>query len=144
LGKYLAVACGLGLLIALAQPLASQAANQQQNQAKPTATPQTPPKPQPPADAKVPLIDHPLTLADFAGMEPRPELKDKLTHLTNFIQNQPTDGAPGTENTEVWMARTNTALYVVFICYDRHPELIRSHLARRENITQRRLRQRGA
>jgi len=135
LGKYLAVACGLGLLIALAQPLASQAANQQQNQAKPTATPQTPPKPQPPADAKVPLIDHPLTLADFAGMEPRPELKDKLTHLTNFIQNQPTDGAPGTENTEVWMARTNTALYVVFICYDRHPELIRSHLARRENIT---------
>jgi hypothetical protein len=97
--------------------------------------PQTPPRPQPIADAKVPLIDHPLTLADFAGMEPRPELKDKLTHLSNFIQNQPTDGAPATENTEVWMARTNTALYIVFICFDRHPELIRWHLARRENIT---------
>ncbi|MGA9672754.1 MAG: carbohydrate binding family 9 domain-containing protein, partial [Terracidiphilus sp.] len=56
-------------------------------------------------------------------------------HLGNFIQNQPTDGAPGTENTEVWMGRTNTALYIVFICFDRHPELIRWHLARRENIT---------
>ena len=81
------------------------------------------------------MIDRALTLADFAGMEPRPELKDKLTHLTSFIQNQPTDGAPATEDTEVWLARTNSALYVVFICFDRHPELIRSHLARRENIT---------
>jgi len=135
LGKYFAFASAVGFLMAFTQPLASQVANQQQQQSKPSATPQTPPKPQPHADAKVPLIDHPLTLADFAGMAPRPELKDKLTHLTNFIQNQPTDGAPATESTEVWLARTNTAFYIVFICYDRHPELIRWHLARRENIT---------
>jgi hypothetical protein len=122
------------LLIASPALHASQVTKNQQ-QAKPTAASPAPPKSQPIADAKVPLIDHPLTLADFPDMQPRPELKDKLTHLSNFIQNQPTDGAPATENTEVWMARTNTALYVVFICYDRHPELIRSHLARRENIT---------
>jgi hypothetical protein len=30
-----------------------------------------------------------------------PDLKHRLTHLTNFIQNQPTDRAPATENTEV-------------------------------------------
>jgi hypothetical protein len=134
LGKCFAAACGFGLLVAFTVPLASQVANQQQQQPKPTVTPQTPLKPHPIADAKMPLIDRPLTLADFAGMEPRPDLKDKLTHLTNFIQNQPTDGAPATENTEVWMARTNTTLYFVFICFDRHPELIRWHLARRENI----------
>ena len=101
MGKYFAVVCGVAFLAAFTVPMASQVANQQRQQPKPTATPQTPPKPQPVADAKVPLIDRPLTLADFAGMEPRPELKDKLTHLTNFIQNQPTDGGPATENTEV-------------------------------------------
>jgi hypothetical protein len=134
LGKYFAVLCSVALLTASTALHASQVTKNQQ-QAKPTAASPTTPRSQPIADAKVPLIDHPLTLADFANMEPRPELKGKLTHLTNFIQNQPTDGAPATENTEVWMARTNTALYIVFICFDRHPELIRSHLARRENIT---------
>ena len=136
MGKYFALLCGIGLLMAASTAThASQVSNQQKQQSKPTGVPQTPPRPQPIADAKVPLIDHPLTLADFAGMEPRPELRDKLTHLSNFIQNQPTDGAPATENTDVWMARTHTALYIVFICFDRHPELIRWHLARRENIT---------
>ena len=134
MGKYFAIVCGLGLLVASTALHASQVTKNQQ-QAKPTVASPTPPRSQPIADAKVPLIDHPLTLADFAGMEPKPELKNKLTHLSNFIQNQPTDGAPATENTEVWMARTNTALYIVFICFDRHPELIRWHLARRENIT---------
>ena len=134
MGKYFAVLCGVGMLMASTVLHATQATKNQQ-QGKPAAASATPPRTQPIAAAKVPLIDHPLTLADFAGMEPRPELKDKLTHLTSFIQNQPTDGAPATENTEVWLARTNTALYIVFICFDRHPELIRSHLARRENIT---------
>ncbi len=113
----------------------AQVANQPEGQSKPSVVPQTPQKPQPTANAKVALLDRPLTLADFPDMQPRLELKDKLTHLTNFIQDQPTDGAPATENTEVWLGRTQTALYFVFICYDRHPEQIRSHLARRENIT---------
>ena len=55
--------------------------------------------------------------------------------MGGFIQNEPTDGAPATEKTEVWLGRTKTELYVVFLCFDKHPELIRSHLARRENIT---------
>jgi hypothetical protein len=55
--------------------------------------------------------------------------------MGGFIQNQPTDGAPATEKTEVWLGRTSSALYVVFVCFDDHPELIRTHLARRENIT---------
>ena len=133
MGRYFAVACCFGLLVALTIPVTPQVANQQQ-QPKPAAVPQTPPKSQPIAVSRVPLIDLPLTLADFSNMQPRPELEDKLAHLTNFIQNQPADGAAATENTEVWMARTNTALYMVFICFDRHPELIRWHLARRENI----------
>src|SRR5271157_241707 len=83
---------------------------------------------------KVPLIDKGLHLSDFAGMEPRPDLKDKLLRISGFIQNVPHDGQPATEETEVWMGYTKSDIYFVFICRDRHPDLIRGHLARRENI----------
>ena len=91
-------------------------------------------KAQPVSDYKAPLIQEKLRLSDFAGMEPRPELKDKLLKISGFIQNSPHDGQPATEETVVWLGYTKSAIYFVFICHDRHPELIRGHLARRENI----------
>lgn len=111
-----------------------QVANQPQAQPKPSAVPQTPPGTQPASNVKIPLIDRALSLADFSDMAPSPDLRDRLAHVEHFIQNQPTDGAPATQSTEVWLARTTNALYVAFICFDQHPEQIRSHLARRENI----------
>ena len=87
-----------------------------------------------PADVHVPTIDQPLHLSDFAGMHPRGDLREKLTSVSRFIQQAPTDGHDGSERTEVWMAHTQSTLYFVFLCFDRHPELIRGHLARRENI----------
>ncbi len=48
-------------------------------------------------DVKVPLIAQPLTLADFAGMEPRDDLRDKLGVVHRFIQNAPNNGKPATE-----------------------------------------------
>jgi hypothetical protein len=90
--------------------------------------------PQTASEFRVPLIAEGLRLTDFADMAPRAELKDKLLHVTGFIQNTPSDGQPETENTEVWMARTKTTLYFAFICHDRRPREIRGHLARRENI----------
>lgn len=112
----------------------AQVANQPSGQARPTAIPQNPTRTQPISNLKVPLIDHPLTLNDFSDMTPRPGIRDLLAHVERFTEYQPTDGAPATQSTEVWIARTTTALYFVFICFDQHPELIRSHLARRENI----------
>jgi hypothetical protein len=91
-------------------------------------------KPQPASAYRAPLITEKLRLADFAGMTPKPELKDKLLKISGFIQNSPHDGEPATEKTNVWLGYTKSALYFVFICYDRHPGLIRGHLARRENI----------
>jgi len=92
------------------------------------------PTPAPPTIANVPEIDQPLKLDDFAGMVPRAELRDKLAHVTGFVQQQPVDGKPGTEATEVWMAYSRTTLYFVFLCHDSHPEQVRTHLARRENV----------
>ncbi|MGD0832073.1 MAG: carbohydrate binding family 9 domain-containing protein [Terracidiphilus sp.] len=82
----------------------------------------------------VPLLADPLRLSDFSGMQPRVELKDKLLKISNFIQNYPKDGQPATEKTDVWAGYTKSVLYFVFICFDDHPDLIRGHLARRENV----------
>jgi hypothetical protein len=101
---------------------------------KPAATPAQASKAQSRRDYRVPLLTEGLRLSDFAGMKPRPELKGKLLHIAGFIQNTPRDGQPTTEKTEVWLGYTKSALYLVFICYDHHPDLIRGHLARRENV----------
>jgi hypothetical protein len=86
------------------------------------------------APTTIPFIDQPLKLDDFAGMVPRPELRGKLAHITDFVQNQPADGKPATETTEVVMAYTKTTFYFVFLCHDSHPNQLRTHLARRENV----------
>ncbi len=101
---------------------------------KPTVTPAEPSKEKPPSDAKIPLLVDGLHLSDFAGMEPRAELRDKLTEIADFIQNKPSDGEPATEKTEVWLGHTKGALYVVFVCHDHRASEIRGHLARRENV----------
>ncbi len=121
----LAVAVCLGMIAC-----ASSAA--QSN--KPAVTPAQIPKAQPAREYRVPLLSEGLKLSDFAGMNPRPELKDKLLKITGFIQNSPHDGQSATEETEVWLGHTKSTFYLVFICYDHHADLIRGHLARRENI----------
>ncbi len=88
-----------------------------------------------PVDFKVPLLTEGLKPSDFAGMAPRPDLKDKLTRVSGFVQNTPSDGVPATQQTDVWVGHTKSTLYFVFICHDDHPGLIRGHLARRESIS---------
>ena len=111
---------------------AAQVSNTQDS--KPSVVSTAPPTPQRPSDVKVPLLDQPLKLSDFAGMKLRPELKDKVGEITGFIQQVPMDGRPATEKTEVYLGHTRSTLYAVFLCFDDHASLIRSHLARRENV----------
>jgi hypothetical protein len=121
---------GMGLLgLAL---LIEQASPAQNN--LPSNIPAQPPRSEPPSDQKVPLLSEPLRLSDFEGMEPRPELKDKLSEISGFVQNQPSDGQPATEKTEVWLGRSSTTLYFAFVCHDHRAAAIRGHLARRENV----------
>lgn len=101
---------------------------------KPSVVSTVPPTPQRPSDVKVPLLDAPLKLSDFAGMKLRPELKDKVGEITGFIQQSPVDGRPATERTEVYLGHTKSTLYAVFLCFDDHANVIRGHLARRENV----------
>src|SRR5579862_4610751 len=68
-----------------------------------------------PTDFKVPLLAEALRLSDFPEMEPKPELRDQLVKVSSFIQNAPNDGEAATQQTDVWVARTKSTIYFVFI-----------------------------
>src|SRR5947209_1736691 len=117
------------LLFVFSLPRAGHALQQNQT----TMTPKQASGKQSPSDANVPLLSSPLRLSDFPDMQPLPALRDSLAHVSGFIQQNPHDGQPATEDTDVWFGRNTKALYFVFICHDHRPSQIRGHLARREN-----------
>jgi len=49
-----------------------------------------------------------------------------------FTQNDPKDGEPATEKTDVWVAYDDQGLYVAAFCYDSEPAKIISRLGRRD------------
>ncbi len=59
---------------------------------------------------------------------------ETATHLTNFIQIAPIEGAPGSEETEVWMAYDSDHLYFAFYAHYMRPETMRINRADREEI----------
>ena len=59
---------------------------------------------------------------------------ETATHLTNFIQIAPIEGAPGSEETEVWMAYDSDNLYFAFYAHYTRPETMRINRADREEI----------
>src|SRR5437868_13339293 len=113
--------------------LASFAAAQvtPEQQQKPPVVPSASRNAEPVADVSVPLMEQPLTLADFTGMEPRPDLRRTIAQVSGFIQNSFCDGQPATEKTEVYLAHTRTALYIVFLWFDDPVSCLRGLLARR-------------
>jgi hypothetical protein len=54
---------------------------------------------------------------------------------TGFTQNDPEDGSPATEPTDVWVAYDDHALYVAAFCHDSDPAKIRKRLGRRDAQT---------
>jgi len=59
---------------------------------------------------------------------------ETATHVDDFIQIAPVEGAPGTEETEVWMAYDNDHLYFAFYAHYTRPETMRINRADREEI----------
>ncbi len=59
---------------------------------------------------------------------------ETATHITDFVQIAPVEGAPGTEETEVWMAYDSDHLYFAFYAHYTRPETMRINRADREEI----------
>lgn len=83
----------------------------------------------------IPLINQEPELSDFAGMTPSTAVARQMSKMDNFIQREPTDGAPASQRTEVYLGYDERALYAVFLAFDTDPSQIRANLASRENIS---------
>jgi hypothetical protein len=101
---------------------------------KPTVVSEIPERNQFPTDVAIPKLSHPVRLADFEGMTPRPGIKAEMAEIDSFVQSSPTDGHSPTQKTVAYIGHTTSTLYVVFLCFDTAPRQIRAHLARRENV----------
>jgi hypothetical protein len=106
----------LACLLAFAMPAASYAAD-----AAPSLS--------------IPLLNQEPELSDFAGMSPSTALARQMAKMENFVQREPTDGAPASQRTEVYLGYDQRALYAVFLAFDTDPSQIRANLASRENIS---------
>jgi hypothetical protein len=77
---------------------------------------------------EVPAVAAAPRLEDFLGDAPNvPALR-----IDHFVQRQPGDGSPESEQTVAYLSHDRRALYVVFVCHDRQPESIRANLTKRE------------
>ena len=83
----------------------------------------------PPAVTAVRVPQPPMLDGEIAG-DPVWQL---ATPASNFQQEQPDEGQPSSERTEVRIVFTNDALYVGVVCYDRSPESIIVSDARRDS-----------
>ena len=59
---------------------------------------------------------------------------ETATHVTDFVQIAPVEGAPGSEATEVWMAYDSDHLYFAFYAHYTNPGIMRVNRADREEI----------
>ncbi len=59
---------------------------------------------------------------------------ETATHVTDFVQVAPVEGAPGSEATEVWMAFDSDHLYFAFHAHYSDPGIMRVNRADREEI----------
>ena len=61
---------------------------------------------------------------------------ETATHITEFVQISPVEGAAGTEHTEAWMAYDSDNLYFAFYAHYENPNIMRVNRADRDNMRQ--------
>jgi hypothetical protein len=119
---------GLALSLAAATPAASSPAASDKP-ARPSTRPQLPP-----ADAKTVQAVRAAEPITLDGRLDEPCWRTAPA-ATGFTQNDPQDGSPATEQTEVWVAYDDHALYIAAFCRDSEPAKIRKRLGRRDSNT---------
>jgi hypothetical protein len=82
---------------------------------------------------KVPRVSHAPRLEDFENMSPQ-GAGAELQRITDFTQNQPSDGKPATERTDAYLGYDEFNLYVVLVCWDSN-QRVQANLTRREPST---------
>jgi hypothetical protein len=81
---------------------------------------------------RIPRVSQAPRLEDFEHMRPQ-GAGEALVKVSGFTQNKPSDGAPATEQTDVYLGYDRSHLYAVFVCFD-DPGKVQGHMTAREDI----------
>jgi hypothetical protein len=81
----------------------------------------------------VPRVDRAPTLEDFLEMKPGRAWEGRLAKADGFIQRLPSDGAPSSQRTDVYLGYDDVNLYCIFVAFDAEPQKIRAHMLPRDN-----------
>ncbi|NTV81769.1 MAG: carbohydrate binding family 9 domain-containing protein, partial [Candidatus Aminicenantes bacterium] len=134
-----ALAMGFILPLILAGVSLSAATPSPSDTASSTRTPSASTRPStrpalPPPDAKTVQAARTTEPITLDGRLDEPIWKSAQP-ANGFTQNDPQDGSPATEQTNVWVAYDDHALYVAAFCRDSEPAKIRKRLGRRDSQT---------
>jgi hypothetical protein len=86
------------------------------------------------ASVDVPRLDRPPAFDDFLDMRPDGEVERGMARVDGFVQQEPTDGAPPSQRTDVYLGYDEEHLYIVFVAFDEEPGRVRARLTRREDV----------
>lgn len=85
------------------------------------------------SNVQIPRVSKPPRLEDFEDMTPHGAAM-QLRKISGLTQQQPSDGKPATEKTDIYTGYDLSNLYIVWVCWD-SPQAVRAHLTRREAVT---------
>jgi len=86
------------------------------------------------ASIRIPRVDAPPKIESFLNMQPDATWAGKLVKVEGFKQREPSDDAPASERTDVYLGYDDKSLYAIFVCFDSNPSLVRARMSRREDI----------
>ena len=98
-----------------------------------------PPPPEPPAvvarDSSGRVTVRAVRLSGPLSVDGRLDerIYDNAPSISDFIQNDPAEGEPATEKTEVWLFFDETNIYVVARCWESRPDRLMASEMRRDN-----------
>lgn len=92
---------------------------------------QTPPAVQGSPSIVIPRVATPPRLSDYLDGTPRAD----EAAVTTFVQREPGDGTPASQQTEAYLSYDDTHLYVIFVARDTEPGRLRASLTRREGFS---------
>jgi hypothetical protein len=72
-------------------------------------------------------------IEDFLDMKPAGDAARQMTRAEGFIQREPRDGEPASQQTQAYIGYDDENIYVAAICFDEEPDRVRARLSRREN-----------
>ncbi len=87
-----------------------------------------------PSRVRMPRLTSEPRPGDFLGAAVNSGPAQQMLRIENFIQRYPDDGHPASESTVAYLGYTREYFYAAFVCTDRTPGRIRSHLLARDSL----------